>query len=284
MRLRVETPPHFSFDGVVRSHGWYDLPPFSYDAKAGILTTAIAGDSGARRVAFSGGRGVLLAEADGLSRGALRALARRVFSLDVDLSGFRALLTGEAALRRGLARGGGRMLRAPTLFEDAVKMLLTTNCSWEATRGMVRRLIALCGADGEAFPEPAAVAKFSVSALRARVRCGYRARALSLLARRVASNRLDLARWERPDTTAHEVREAILAERGFGPYAAEGLLRILGRHDYLALDSWVRKQYRRLHPGPAKSVDGSIARRYARFENFRGLALWLEMTSHWHEA
>jgi 3-methyladenine DNA glycosylase/8-oxoguanine DNA glycosylase len=285
LRLRVETPPHFSFDGIVRSHGWYDLPPFSYDAKAGILTTAIAGQgSGVHRVAFSGGRGWLLAEADGLARGRLRAVTRRVFSLDVDLSGFRALLTGEPALRRGLSRGGGRMLRAPSLFEDAVKMLLTTNCSWEATRGMVRRLIALCGAGGEAFPEPAAVARFSAADLRAGVRCGYRAGALSLLARRVASRRLDLARWERPEAPAHEVREAILAERGFGPYAAEGLLRILGRHDYLALDSWVRKQYRRLYAGPAKNVDRSIARRYARFGRFRGLALWLEMTSPWHEA
>ena len=79
-----------------------------------------------------------------------------------------------------------------------------------------------------------------------------------------------------------EVREAILAEHGFGPYAAEGLLRILGRHDYLALDSWIRKRYRALHRGPAKTVDSAIARRYARFGAFQGLALWLEMTDHWH--
>ena len=82
---------------------------------------------------------------------------------------------------------------------------------------------------------------------------------------------------------AEEVREAILAEHGFGPYAAEGLLRILGRHDFLAIDSWVRKQYRRLYPGARKSTDGSIARRYARYGSFRGLALWLDMTKDWHE-
>lgn len=284
MRLRLELPPWFSFDGVVRSHGWYDLPPFSYDAKAGILTTAVGGEgSRPRRVAFCASRGGLLAEGDGLPRAELRAAARRVFSLDVALSGFYALLGGEPALRRGLERGGGRMLRAPSLFEDAVKMLLTTNCSWEATRGMVRRLIALCGAGGEAFPEAAAVARFSPAALRAKVRCGYRAAALARFARRVASGRLDLARWEQPEAPAEQVREAILAEHGFGPYAAEGLLRILGRHEYLALDSWVRKQYRRLYPGPAKTVDRAIARRYARFGSFRGLALWLEMTREWHE-
>ena len=79
------------------------------------------------------------------------------------------------------------------------------------------------------------------------------------------------------------LRAAILEEHGFGPYAAESILRILGRHDYLALDSWVRKKYRQLHPGRAKSTDGSIARRYSRFGNYRGLALWLDLTRDWHE-
>ncbi|MGH9399432.1 MAG: hypothetical protein ACRD00_03625, partial [Thermoanaerobaculia bacterium] len=82
---------------------------------------------------------------------------------------------------------------------------------------------------------------------------------------------------------AEEIREAILGEHGFGPYAAEGLLRILGRHDYLAIDSWIRKQYRRLHPGSKKTTDRSIARRYACYGRFKGLALWLDMTRHWHE-
>ena len=79
------------------------------------------------------------------------------------------------------------------------------------------------------------------------------------------------------------MRDAILAEHGFGPYAAEGLLRVLGRHDYLAIDSWVRKRYRQLYPGRSKILDRAIARRYARYGEYRGLALWLEMTQHWHE-
>ncbi len=285
MNLRLALPPDFSFDGVVRSHGWYDLPPFSYDSGARALTTVVAFDRDPelRRIAFSQRGNRLVVAGDGVPSEELRALTRRVFSLDVDLSGFRAMVGREAVLRRGLARGGGRMLRAPSAFEDAVKMLLTTNCSWEATRGMVIRLIALCGSGGEAFPRPDAVARFSPSVLKAKVRCGYRAGALARFARRVASGRLDLSRWEKADSPSEEVREAILAEHGFGPYAAEGLMRILGRHDFLAIDSWVRKQYRRVHPGPSKTVDRAIARRYARFESFRGLALWLEMTSHWHE-
>jgi N-glycosylase/DNA lyase len=271
-------PPHFSFDAVVRSHGWYDLPPFSYDREAGILGTRLDGAP----VSFRARDGRLRIESGAaVPAASLKAAARRVFSIDVDLSAFDAALSGDAALRRALRRGGGRMLRAPSAFEDAVKMLLTTNCSWEATRGMVVRLIELASPDGS-FPRAEEVARFSPATLRARVRCGYRARALSRLARRVASGRLELSSWEDRLRPASEIRDAILAEDGFGPYAAEGLLRILGRHDYLALDSWVRMKYRKLHPGPKKRTDGSIARRYARFGDFRGLAMWLELTDEWH--
>ncbi|HEY1249850.1 MAG TPA: Fe-S cluster assembly protein HesB [Thermoanaerobaculia bacterium] len=274
--MRIPLPPSFHFDRVVRSHGWYNLAPFAYDPKAGELRTRVAGGE----LRFRARDGHLEARGD-LPARELRRAASRIFSLDLDLAGFDEALSGEPALRDALRRGAGRMLRAPTMFEDAVKMLFTTNCSWEATRGMVDRLIALAGKDG-AFPGPDAVAAISPATLARRVRCGYRASSLSRFARRVARGRLDLGTWERRDASAEDVREAILEEHGFGPYAAEGLMRILGRHEYFAIDSWVRMKYRKLHPGPAKSVDRAIARRYARFGGHKGLALWLELTADWH--
>jgi 3-methyladenine DNA glycosylase/8-oxoguanine DNA glycosylase len=291
---RIPLPPDFSFDGVVRSHGWYDLPPFSYDREKGSLRTHVElepltptlsrGERGkAAEIVFRARNGRLEAKSELLDRNALRRIARRVFALDVDLNGFARSIVGEPELVRALASGRGRILRAPSLFEDAVKMLLTTNCSWAATKGMVIRLIALAGAEGRVFPSALALAAFSTPRLKAKVRCGYRAASLARFARRVAREELDLARWERPDAPVDEIRDAILSEHGFGPYAAEGLLRILGRHDYLALDSWVRQEYRRRYPGPRRTTDRAIARRYARYGAHRGLALWLDMTSHWHE-
>jgi N-glycosylase/DNA lyase len=279
VRVRIPLPPDFSFDGVVRSHGWYDLPPFSYDRERGVLRTS----AGSHDLAFRVRGGRLEASSESLDHRRLAPIARRVFSLDVDLEGFARTVAGEPGLTRAIASGRGRILRAPTLFEDAVKMLLTTNCSWAATKGMVSRLIALAGAEERAFPTADAIAAFSAPRLKARVRCGYRAASLARFARRVARGDLVLARWERPDSPAEEIRDAILSEHGFGPYAAEELLRILGRHDFLALDSWVRQEYRRRYPGPRRTTDRVISRRYARYGAHRGLALWLDMTSHWHE-
>jgi len=237
----------------------------------------------AAKVSFRVRGSELVADSDRLDARKLKQIARRVFSLDVELDRFAREVAGEPELARGLAQGRGRMLRAPTLFEDAVKMLLTTNCSWAATRGMVVRSIAELGAEGRAFPTALSIAAMSPSRLKAKIRCGYRAVSLVKFARRVARGSLDLSAWERRETPAEEIRGAITAEHGFGPYAAEGLLRILGRHDFLAIDSWVRQEYRRRYRGPARTTDRAIARRYARYGAHRGLALWLDMTSHWHE-
>jgi 3-methyladenine DNA glycosylase/8-oxoguanine DNA glycosylase len=288
LTARVRLPARFSFDAVVRSHGWYDLPPFSYDrGKATLETTVDAG-------AFAGGaaraaavtfrrRGETLEASGDLPAASLRAIARRVFALDLDLSSAQASFAAAPPIARALEQRGGRMLHAPTLFEDAVKMLFTTNCSWGATRGMVVRLIEIAGAGRRAFPGPEQVAALSIATLKRRVRCGYRAEALRLFARRIATKRLDLAAWEDPSRSSEELRSAIASERGFGPYSAEGLLRILGRHDFFALDSWTRQQYRRLYPGPGAATDRAITRRYGRFGAHRGLALWLDMTRGWHQ-
>jgi 3-methyladenine DNA glycosylase/8-oxoguanine DNA glycosylase len=281
---QISLPSDFSFDSVVRSHGWYDLPPFAYDRDSGALATSVVVGSRAVPVVFRSRGGRLeAASASPMPAPALRGLARRVFSLDRDLSDAALQMRSDPHLQRALRRGRGRMLRAPTVFEDAVKMLFTTNCTWAATRGMVVRLIGLAGAEGAAFPDARAVARLTPSRLREKVRCGYRAEALSRFARRVDSGRLDLSAWETGTLSSEELRSAILSEHGFGPYAAEGLLRILGRHDYFAIDSWIRQQYRRLYPGAPKSTDRSIARRYARYGSHRGLALWLDMTRGWHE-
>jgi 3-methyladenine DNA glycosylase/8-oxoguanine DNA glycosylase len=285
-RLALLSP--FSLDTVVRSHGWYDLPPFEYDRDAGLLRTWVevgARDGGpgeAAEIRFRVRNGKLEASGGHLGSRALTAVTRRVFSLDLDFARAHEAFAPVPEIARALVRRGGRMLRAPTLFEDAVKMLFTTNCSWAATRGMVVRLIALAGAEARAFPTPATVAEIPERTLERKVRCGYRAGALRLFAKRVASGKLDLASWGDPARSSEDLREAIVAERGFGPYAAEGLMRILGRHDFFALDSWTRQQYRKHYPGKAAATDGSISRRYARFGSHRGLALWLDMTRDWH--
>ena len=149
----------FSFDTVVRSHGWYDLLPFEYDADARELAVRVRHGPATWRLRFREASAGVAAEApEGFPAPLLQAAASRVFSLSVDLRPFLARAAGDPDLAWAAARGAGRFLRAPSLWEDAVKMLFTTNCSWAATRGMVARAVARYGEEG-AFPAPETIAR-----------------------------------------------------------------------------------------------------------------------------
>src|SRR5690349_2336125 len=103
---RIRLPADFAFDRVVRSHGWYNLLPFGYDETRGELSTRALSSLGAVTLSFRARDGVLEARGD-LPARELRAMASRMFSLDLDLSGFDAALAAEPELRRALRRGAG---------------------------------------------------------------------------------------------------------------------------------------------------------------------------------
>jgi N-glycosylase/DNA lyase len=294
--IHIAAPPDFAFDRTVRSHGWFDLPPFSYDREAGTLAFAYEEAASGGVVAVSvraAGRSALAASVS--ARGA-RALARAaqvvrtVLRLDQDLAPLRAALADAPALLACVDAGGGRLLRAPTVFEDVTKMLCTTNCSWGLTRVMVERLVARAGAAGpggaRAFPSAAALARRPVSFFRDVVRAGYRAPYLKALATRVATGGLDLEALRDPTVPSETVYERLRSITGIGPYAADNLMRLLGHNDRLGLDSWCRARYRKLYPRAPKAgvaLDRAIARRYAPFAPESGLAMWLDLTKSWHE-
>jgi 3-methyladenine DNA glycosylase/8-oxoguanine DNA glycosylase len=301
----VRAPEPFDLVLTVRSHGWYDLPPWSWDEGRRVL---------ARPLALSSGR-IVNAEVAEAERGlAFRAFAKgrlsaaeaaeararlsTCLSLDEDLEPFRrraAALEAERAagrlrdlpdLRWALARGAGRLLRSPTVFEDAVKTLCTTNCSWALTRAMVTRLCDLLGEaaplGGRTFPSPAAMARVPERFYRDQIRAGYRAPFLAALASEVASGALDLEGLRRSPEPTDALARRLLAVQGFGPYAAEHMLRLLGRNGHLALDSWTRAKLARLRGRRRVPGDRTLRRWYAPYGEFAGLAMWLEVTADWH--
>src|SRR5262249_44753709 len=144
------------------------------------------------------------------------------------------------------AAGAGRLMRSPTVFEDLIKMIATTNCSWALTRVIVGALVvrlgeaAPCGT--RLFPTPAAMAGARPAFYRDTAGAGYRGEALRELARRVVSGELDPEAWLDPARPTTAIREQLLAVRGAGPYVADNMLKLLGRYDGLGIDSWCRRK------------------------------------------
>lgn len=228
---------------------------------------------------------------------ALRAAVRRMFCLDDDLSGFYAAVAADPDLAWA-ARGAGRLLRSPTVFEDVVKTVCTTNCAWSATERMVGALVGRLGEPapgapsgdvaGRAFPTPQAMAAAGDDFYAGVARAGYRGAYLRAIAARVAAGELDLEGLltaSRDDLPDEEVERALLALPGVGPYAAAHVMLLLGRHSRLVLDSWTRPKYARLLGKPAGRLvpDRVIARRFRRYKEYAGLAFWLSVTRDWFD-
>jgi N-glycosylase/DNA lyase len=289
--LELATPPGFRLDPTVRGHGWYDLPPFAYTAGGALSFLHLAGDEVLEIQVREAPGGVRLAVRSAAAppgaatTAAAAAVTREVLGLDEDLEPFYRLLDGDPAYAWVRPAGAGRLLRAPTVFEDLVKLICTTNCAWSATRRMVGALVETLGARAasgrRAFPSPARMAAEPESFYRDVVRAGYRAQALRELALKAAREPEALERLRRVDWASAELRRALLALRGVGPYAAEHLLRLLGRHDFLAVDSWCVTQFARQRGRRRPATPRALERAYARFGAYRGLAMWLDLTRDW---
>ena len=69
-----------------------------------------------------------------------------------------------------------------------------------------------------------------------------------------------------------------------GDYAADNMLKLLGRYDGLALDSWLRAQFYKKHNRGRKCPDKKIEKHYAKYGDWKGLAIWCDMTEDWFAA
>jgi len=274
---------------TLSSHGVADLPPNVIDDQARTFETTLAlPRNRARTIRIRAGRpGRVLVEGEGIAASdgpAVKEAARHILRLDADLSGFYDAARDDPDLDWA-SIGAGRMLRSPTVFEDVVKTICTTNCAWSATVRMTTALVEQLGLEApggrHAFPTPAAMAEAGEDFYRDTVRAGYRGAYLHALAADVATGALDLEALNDPELPDDEVAERLLALPGCGPYATAHMMMLLGRYSRLILDSWTRPKYARLNG--RKATDKTIERRFRRYRDYAGLAFWLYLTRDWVE-
>ena len=293
-RFALAGRPDFDFWRTVTSHGWYDLAPFTCDPvrrTLGLILTAPGGRAVSSTAVKSGkGVGVTVHSSVPLDTADRRSLKGQIATCLRLHEDFRPLHTHARRLPgwRWIADTKcGRLLRAPTVFEDAVKMICTTNCTWALTKIMVANLVHEFGvpaADGRhAFPTPQAIAGSQEGFLRRHCTTGYRSPYILELSRRVAAGKLDVESWRTPGIPEEALYREMQTVKGIGEYAAGNLLKLVGRYERLGLDSWVRQRFARIHHHGRRVSDDTIGRHYREYGEWRGLFFWLEMTRDWHD-
>ena len=292
MKLYLEKPKGFHFWQTVSSHGWRSLAPFAFDESNGSLSYVFSGrelktpitaiiteEQKKLKIEISAVKLSAVAQAKILRD------VRHILRFDDDLKGFYGLAKKHKEFAWIAKSSAGRLLRSPTVFEDLVKTICTTNCSWALTKNMTTNLVENLGAASEngkrAFPTPEAMASVAPEFYKDVMRAGYRAPFFTELAEKAASGKINPATWLNSSLTTKELKREMKTIKGVGEYAADNLLKLVGRYDGLALDSWLRSQFYKKHNGEKVCDDKQIEKFYERFGIWRGLVMWCDMTERW---
>jgi N-glycosylase/DNA lyase len=181
-----------SFQRTIHSHGCANLPPAKITGSPPIYIRALRAGRRVVEVTMEEDNGKLLARSsEKLGRrdaAAIEATIGRMFRFHDDLAPFYALISDDELLGWA-ARGAGRILASPSVFEDVVKTICTTNCSWSAT---IRMTSALASLGEGAFPDAAVLAATPEAWYRDVARMGYRGSYVQSVAQMLAEERLDL--------------------------------------------------------------------------------------------
>jgi 3-methyladenine DNA glycosylase/8-oxoguanine DNA glycosylase len=283
----------FNFRSVVDSHGWRQLAPFRFENDVLTYVDHLSTNRISEYRISALPDGVQI-ETDKLNKTEQKEATDKItwmFGLDMDFSDFYAASRLEPKLVRAKKQALGRVLRSPTLFEDVIKTIFTTNTLWAATKNMTRKLVDEFGvplssagrvvtSDSEThtetktFPTPEAIAASDPETIKAKIRVGYRAPAIHDLAVRVASGKYDLEALKTSALPTLELRKELMTIKGVGPYAAANLLLILGRSDFIPIDSWALKlvshEWYNGKPISAKEVE----KHFEKWGEYKGLAFW----------
>ena len=199
---------------------------------------------------------------------ALVARVRRMFDLDADAVAIDGDLTRDPALAPLVAAVPGiRLAGSPDGEETLFRTLVGQQISVAAARTVLGRLVADLG--GGAFPAAQAIAERGAEVLR-----GPAARVATVLgaARAIAegSLRIDL------ETPADELRTALLALPGIGPWTAGYLaMRVFGSPDVLLAEDLVVRQSAAALGLPAAQKDLTArGQRWAPWRSYATAHLW----------
>ncbi len=280
----IELPaiPPFDLTRVVRSHGWSALPPFRWNEGTETLSTSCELDGIPTTIEMRQvGPATVQARWSGTAADRRVALVvSRMLRLSEDLSEFRRRCRRRRGLRHVAEDGLGRLLRCPSPWEDAVKVLCTTNVNWAGTKSMAERLVSEFGAvadDGRrCFPGPRRILDAGSEALLTKARMGYRAARLIDFASSVLDKRIDPHRWDDHLIDSDQIRREIRGIKGFGDYATATIMALTGRYDFVPIDSAYMEFVTRWHFNGTKPTRREAEAVYESWGRWKHLAYWFQ--------
>jgi len=283
--ITIRCAEFYNLHMTCHAHGWKNLAPFKWsDESKSLSFAAFIGEEPVDIEVIQNGSSLkaTLHSHRKLDQKLLDEARQTITrSLDLNTETDRLL---EVAEKFGedyvklIENGAGRMLHAPTLWEDAAKTLFTTNCSWSLTKKMCE------SACSERFSEPAPsgcypfpsaekLSDYSAKNIGRLMPVGYRADYLIDLAKRFSEDPF-LGNIESNGYDYKSAYQHVINSRGFGDYACNHLLVLAGYFDRIPVDtvvvSYLKKNYR------VRKPESFIKRKYGKWGKYMFWGLKLE--------
>ena len=217
---------------VLKSHGWFDLDPFRLEKKTLSLRLAFKERNG------EGEFKILIKDQDVFCEVVYEKntdavlIAEKCLSLDIDLSELYETVSIDDNYNWIIKGGFGRYLRSPTLYEDCVKIVATTNINWKNTKMIINNLIDNYGNiinSTRIFPDPSILASVPEKELKAKTKCGYRASSFQDIAKNAINEPTFFLGDDWKGFQSKDFFDRLLKIRGMGPGSASYLCRIYGK-------------------------------------------------------
>lgn len=253
IRLRSK----FDLGLTITSHGWANLEPFEWCNQRETLRWRVRfGEMPCELRVHQATQTSLAVQVDAaVETSVVEACVRRVLMLDWDAA---AAAKTAKRLDRNVAsiisKGGGRLLRGSSAFEDIVKTICTINTNWRNTQSMVRGLVALSGE--RVFPSPTELLSVGEEGIKGCASVGYRARTILAVA--------ELAICHDMDSIDLEILGGV---SGLGPYAISHIKVLRGDYSTIPVDSEVRS-YCALHLGLTELSEQGINGQFSDWGEF----------------
>jgi 3-methyladenine DNA glycosylase/8-oxoguanine DNA glycosylase len=284
MTFTLPSPATFNLAATVLSHGWIQMPPFAETPDHGLsYIIRLSTDKVLRFEVHAQANDLVVEPSAHLTlpeKTELTFTIHWMLDLDQDFTEFYSLALKEPKLLKMVERQAGRVLRSPSLFEDVIRTMLTTNTLWKHTLRMCRELTTRYGEPlpsdpaQHAFPTPDKLSSIDEPTLREQCRMGYRAPYVTELAHRVNSGVLDLEALKTSALPTPELRKELMTIKGVGGYAAANLLMLLGRYDFVPVDSWALKVVSNEFFGGEKVTPKQVLATFEKWGKWQGLVYW----------
>ncbi|MEL6822256.1 MAG: hypothetical protein AAFP70_10875 [Calditrichota bacterium] len=284
----------FDFHETVTSHGWYVLKPNFWDSEKSVFSRVEQLSNGTVvcwRVHHAANSSdpqihIEIDSAIELTNDQCKEVLgciRYMFRMDEDLTGFYQRCTIAGGRWKKLANGSGRLLRSPTLFEDLVKTICTTNVHWSGTIRMVAGLVDELGKplawdeNLKAFPTFSEILSAEKGLFENTVKLGYRAAYVLEIASIIQNGLLDLEALRYSELPTEELRQRLMGLKGIGKYGAAILLMFMERYDDLPVDSVFRDFVTKEYFDGRNVSEAKMREVYLGWAEWSFLAFWFDM-------